>query len=196
MTIGITGGTGSGKSAVAALLRQRGFAVYDCDSRARLLQDTDAALQQEIIRIFGAQAYSGATLNRTFVAQQAFAQPQVLQALSAAVHPKVKADFLQWKQERGNSEILFIESAILIESGFAALTDKILLVTAPRSLRVQRLLNRDSKATTESIAARIRQQSSEKTLRQHADFVIENAADLQALQQKTDRFITDVLKLC
>ena len=161
MIIGITGGIGSGKSYLAQELAKRGFAVYDCDRAAKRIIAEDKDVQAAIIRLLGEEAFTDGRYNTAYVAQRVFAEPQLLKKLNKIVHPAVKADILS--HFTSHLSPLFVESAILFESGFDGLCDKIVVVTAPEETRIVRTIARDYKgeATPENInkvRARIRAQ--------------------------------------
>ena len=161
MIIGITGGIGSGKSYLAQELAKRGFAVYDCDRAAKRIIAEDKDVQAAIIRLLGEEAFTDGRYNTAYVAQRVFAEPQLLKKLNKIVHPAVKADILS--HFTSHLSPLFVESAILFESGFDGLCDKIVVVTAPEETRIARTIARDykGKATPENInkvRARIRAQ--------------------------------------
>ena len=174
MTIGITGGIGSGKSFVARLLQSNfGIPVYDCDREARRLMNTSAELREALIALIGSEAYSpDGLLNRPAVARYLFESQEHAAAVNAVVHPAVRKDFLLWSSQQP-SPLKALESAILLESGFGDLADHILLVTAPEELRLQRAMKRDS-ASAEQVRSRMAQQTSEEARLAAADSVIIN----------------------
>ena len=160
MIIGITGGIGSGKSYLAQELAKRGFAVYDCDREAKRIIAEDKAVQAAIIKLLGKEAFIDGKYNTAYVAQRVFAEPQLLKKLNKIVHPAVKADI---SRQSSDVSLLVVESAILFESGFDGLCDKIVVVTAPEETRIARTIARDyhNEATPENInkvRARIRAQ--------------------------------------
>ena len=171
MIIAITGGIGSGKTTISNLLRERNYPVYDTDAAGRKLQDEDAQVREKIISLLGEKAYTGHTLDRSFVATQVFADSGLLLALNAIVHPAVAADFNRWKEGFGSQQLLFMECAVLFEAGFEFLVDKIMVVTAPEELRIERVMRRDG-LTREQILSRMAHQISEKDKISKADFVI------------------------
>ena len=193
MIIGITGGIGSGKSTIARELSQRGFAVYDCDREAKRIIAENKDVQAAIIRLLGPEAFrevpsdqvpsdqvqSTKVYNTAYVAQRVFADPALLQALNAIIHPAVKADICQRakravcqrsglsaKRSEVNLEaVLFVESAILFEAGLDTICDKIIVIEAPEEVRIARTIERDygGVATEENInkvRARMRAQKS------------------------------------
>ena len=171
MIIAVTGGIGSGKTTISNLLRERNYPVYDTDAAGRKLQDEDAQVRAKIIALFGEKAYTGHTLNRAFVAAQVFGNSALLSALNAIVHPAVVADFKTWKAGFDSQQLLFMECAVLFEAGFENLVDKILVVTAPEEMRIERVMRRDG-LTREQILSRMAHQVSEKDKISKADFVI------------------------
>ena len=176
--IGITGGIGSGKSTIARALAARGYAVYDCDREAKRIIAENPVVQQQIIALFGEEAFVDGEYNTQYISKCVFSPPPGgagggLQALNAIIHPAVKEDILQRSgltATRSYSNavlqakpVLFIESAILYEAGLDALCDRIIIVDAPEDIRIARTIARDyhGDATPENInkvRARIRAQ--------------------------------------
>lgn len=161
MIVGLTGGIGSGKSFLAQALAQRGFAIYDCDREAKRIIAENKDVQAAIKDLLGEEAFIEGTYNTAYVAQRVFAEPQLLEKLNKIVHPAVKADILS--PFTSHLSPLFVESAILFESGLDQLCDKIVVVTAPEEMRIARTIARDynHEATPENInkvRARIRAQ--------------------------------------
>lgn len=137
MKIAITGGIGSGKSYVCRMLEQRGIRIYDCDSAAKRLMRTSPTLLQQLTELIGPDTYdSEGHLNKAEVARFLLLSEQNAQAIDAIVHPAVAQDFLQ-------SGYQWMECAILFESGFDNLVDKVIVVTAPEEIRIERVMNRD-----------------------------------------------------
>lgn len=170
--IAICGGIGSGKSTVCQMFAERGVAIYDSDSRAKSLMNESEPLREALMAEFGAECYEGGELNRPYLAQRVFASAEQLEKLNSIVHPAVKDDFLRWAEEQSGDYVI-LESAILYESGFDALVDKVVAVLAPLPLRVERAMNRDG-ASREQIELRIKAQMSDDELMARADFAIVN----------------------
>lgn len=170
--IAVCGGIGSGKSTVCQMFAERGVAIYDSDSRAKSLMNESEALREALMAEFGAECYEGGELNRPYLAQRVFASAEQLEKLNSIVHPAVKDDFLRWAEEQSGDYVI-LESAILYESGFDALVDKVVAVLAPLPLRVERAMNRDG-ASREQIELRIKAQMSDDELMARADFAIVN----------------------
>lgn len=170
--VAVCGGIGSGKSTVCRMFAERGVALYDSDSRAKALMNESESLRLELIAEFGEECYEGGLLNRPLLAEKVFGSDEKLARLNAIVHPAVKEDFLRWADEQ-EGEYCILESAILFESGFDKLVDKIVAVLAPISLRIERAMQRDG-ATREQVEARIKAQMSDDELVARADFAIVN----------------------
>lgn len=171
MIIGITGGIGSGKSTLSELLRKHGYPVYDTDKKARRLQNEDALLVQHIKSLFGENCYVEGKLNRPAVAALVFNNPELLQKLTALVHPAVKEDFINWQRNYNSEDLVFIESAVLFEGGFNLLTDKVILVTASEDIRIQRVIKRD-KISREQVLSRIKNQIPDTEKAPKSDLII------------------------
>lgn len=157
--IAITGGIGSGKSTVSRMLRAMGYSVYDCDSRARQLMDNSDEIKGEIRRLIGVEAVSDAgVIDRRFIARRVFADAALLSGLNAIVHPRVRCDLHEWKEKRCDEEVVFVETAILEESGLKEEMDDVWRVWAPEELRVRRVMSRSGLTETE-VRARISAQT-------------------------------------
>lgn len=180
MTIGLTGGIGSGKSTIAKQLRQMGYAVYDTDSEAKRLIVEDAAVRKQMIQLFGSDVYKDGIYQTAFVAQRVFTDKSLLAQLNAIVHPAVRADILRWATMQDSPSfrkglgvgLCFVECAILYQAGFDTLCDKVVAVTAPEEVRLARVLARDH-STIDKVRARMRAQEAERDI-ERADIVINN----------------------
>ena len=170
--IGVTGGIGSGKSTVCELLRDRGVAVYDSDSRAKQLMAESEALREQLIAAFGAECYNADGLNRAFLASKVFGNEEALQQLNSIVHPAVRADFQTWAEQQ-QSPYVVLESAILFDAGFESEVDVTLAVVAPRELRVMRVCNRNG-MTPEQVEERIACQMGDDELHARANYTMVN----------------------
>lgn len=151
----ITGGIGSGKSVVCNVLRTLGYEVYDCDLRARAIMEGDEVLKKRLADAFGNKIINGdGTLNRPALGAIVFNDPEKLEALNAMVHGAVKDDITAWRTGRSKQPRLFIETAILYQSGLDKMVDDIWEVTAPEDIRIARVIARN-KLTAAQVRARI-----------------------------------------
>jgi dephospho-CoA kinase len=190
MIIGITGGIGSGKSTLSNLLRAEGYSVYDTDLEARRLQNEHSAMVKKMTDLFGKDIYTEKGLNRSALGKIVFAKPELLIKLNAIVHPLVMEDFKNWVQNRYPKKILFVESAILYESGFNKLVDKVILITASESTRINRVMKRDG-VTSEHVRARMSNQIPEEEKLSRADYVI-HSDDNHPLVDKMRKIIEEL----
>ena len=174
--IGLTGGIGSGKSTVADMFRDLGIPVYNSDERAKELMRTSKKIRKKIIDLLGEGAYHGEELDRSYIAQKVFQDKPLLAKLNSIVHPAVRKDFLEWAKHQ-KAEYVLQETALLFENHAQNLYDKTILVTAPKALRLERLMQRDQ-STKEDLLARMDNQWEDEAKIKLADFSIENI-DLQ-----------------
>jgi dephospho-CoA kinase len=175
MIIGITGGIGSGKSAIARQLSLMGYFVYDTDREAKRLIVSDAQVRQQISALFGPEVYQDGVYQTHIVAKRVFEQQQsTLAELNAIVHPAVRADIRSCLASYAHktSIMAFVECAILYEAGIDQLCDMVVAVTAPEQLRIERTIARDH-TDIEKVRARMHAQDVESAIRS-ADIVINN----------------------
>jgi dephospho-CoA kinase len=166
MRIGITGGIGSGKSYVCKHLKCRGIEVYDCDSAAKRLMRESEELRQQLTDLIGANAYKNGKLNKPAIARFLLDSEENAHALDAIVHPAVFRDF-------ENSKMQWMESAIMYESGIYRLVDRVIVVTAPLEVRIQRIIARD-RINREKAMEWVERQWPQDVILQRADFEIVN----------------------
>lgn len=153
VTIAVCGGIGSGKSVVSGMVAAMGFPVYDTDSRARILMDGSDTIKSRIASEISPSAVIDGMIDRKLLSKIVFNDSQALSRLNDIVHSAVRADFVRWR-DAINGPIVFLESAILFESGFDSLADVVWEVTAPRELRAVRIMKR-SNLTADEAEARI-----------------------------------------
>ena len=159
MKIGITGGIGSGKSYVCRLLERRGIEVYDCDAAAKRLIRSSSRLRRQLQELIG-------SLEKTDISRFLLASEDNQRAVNAIVHPAVFDDFEK-------SGMQWMESAILYESGADKLVDRVVVVTAPEEIRIERIMKRDG-ITREKALQWIARQWPQELVRERADVEIVN----------------------
>lgn len=190
LIIGITGGIGGGKSTLSKLLRDRGYFVYDTDLEAKRLQNENTVVRQKLIELFGDEIYSKNELNRKKLANLVFKDSNLLSKLNNIVHPIVRLDFKHWIELHKQERYLFVESAIMFESGFYELVDKIIVVTAPEEIRINRVVKRDH-VTPEQVKARIANQIPEEEKIKRADIVL-NSDGKDVLNTSLDKIFLNL----
>lgn len=179
--IAITGGIGSGKSVVSHILAKLGYEVYDCDSRAKMLMNTSKRIKDEIVDSFGEESFGAdGRLNTAYISKIVFADKDALNRLNGIVHPRVRQDISdQIKAYKGDKKLFFVETAILEESGLGDLTDMVWNVTAPESVRIERVKKRNNMEEA-AVRARI---SSQKARSVATDMTIINDNTTAVLPQ-------------
>lgn len=173
LKIGLTGGIGSGKTSVAMAFGAMGVPIYFSDTEAKRLMV--GPLRPQIEDLLGETAFNDGQLNRQAIGERIFSNPSLLQQLNKIVHPAVETDFLSWA-ELQTSEIVIEESAILVESNAIKLVDKVIVVTAPLEVRIERTMKRDN-LSRQQVLAKINNQIDQTELLTHADFVIDTYDD-------------------
>jgi len=182
LVIGITGGIGGGKSTLAARLRDEGFEVYDSDMEARRLQNEHPVIRKQLRELFGEDIYTDQGLNRAALAEMVFTNKDLLLKLNKVVHPLVEAHFKNWVEKNSANKFLFVESAILFESGFNQYVDKVIVITAAEEIRIMRVIKRDG-STVEQVRARMSSQISEDFKTSKADFIIHSDDNMPLLDK-------------
>jgi len=170
--VGITGGIGSGKTSVCKVFETLGIPVYYADVQAKRLMNTDPELKASIEGYFGSDVYQAGALNSQKLANIIFNDTSALEMINQWVHPAVARDFDRWCALQTSPYVLE-EAAIIFESGIAQRFQKVILVTAPENIRIERVCARDN-VTPESIKKRMGQQWSDEKKRALSDFIIEN----------------------
>ncbi|WP_372642767.1 dephospho-CoA kinase [Ancylomarina sp.] len=178
LSIGLTGGIGSGKSLVADFFRQLGIPVYNSDIEAKNLMKTDDLIRLSLIKAFGKSVYlKSGDLNRAKLAEVVFSNNEALKKVNAIVHPQVRLHFQEWVLKQTEAPYVIQESAILFDTGLYKNFDKIITVTADEAIRINRVVERDS-CTKESVLERMSKQMSEQERIVKSDFVIYNNSEL------------------
>lgn len=187
MKIGITGGIGSGKSYVCNLLQQQGYAVYDCDSAAKRLINTSPEIRQGLTKLIGPNTYlDDGRLNKGAVAEFLLASEDNAHAIDHIVHPAVFDDFVKSGME-------WMESAIIFESGIYRLVDRVIVVTAPEEVRIQRVMQRDG-ISREKVKEWMGRQLPQEVVRLLANFEIVNDGETD-LNKQLNNIITQCNRL-
>lgn len=161
--IGLAGGIGSGKSVISRVLRQKGYQVYDCDTRARYLMENSQIIKSRIRDEISADVTDGALpIDRRRLAEIVFHDKKMLKCLNAIVHGVVRDD-VRRTVESTLEKILFVEAAVMAQSGLADICDEIWIVEAPVQQRIERVMTRDS-INRDAVDARIKSQEEEAEL--------------------------------
>lgn len=183
MKIGITGGIGSGKTTVASIFKKLGIPVYDADTRAKEIMVEDPDVRKAIIALAGEKTYdqTGA-LDRKYLADRVFHDDSLRKELNAIVHPAVHLDFRKWAEKQENAPYVLDEAALIFESGGYRNLDRMILVTAPHEMRINRVMKRNG-LDRASVEARIEAQWTDLEKLPLSDFVIVNDQQTSLIRQ-------------
>jgi len=178
LSIGLTGGIGSGKYLVADFFRYLGVPVYTADVEAKSLMVSSEVIRESLIEAFGDSVYlESGELNRPELAKIIFKDTEALQKVNAIVHPQVRQHYQKWLEEQSHASYVIQESAILFDTGINKNFDKVITVTADKDIRIKRVMERDG-CTRASVLERMSKQISEQEKIDRSDFVIYNTSEL------------------
>jgi dephospho-CoA kinase len=173
LKVGVTGGIGSGKSLVCRIFRMLGIPVFEADAVARMLINNNETIRENLIHLFGPDIYTNeGAIDRKQLAGQIFNNRNLLLKVNEIVHPQVRNNFIEWAAKLDEPYVVH-EAAILFESGFFKMMDFNILVTAPESIRIQRVIERD-RLSMEQVVERIGRQWKDDEKAKLADIVIIN----------------------
>lgn len=181
---GITGGIGSGKSTVCQVFETLGIPVFYADDAAKHLMQNDEQIRQQIIALFGQEAYHNKELNRKYISKIVFNDKGKLAQLNAITHPAVIAFGEEWMKKQ-NSAYTLKEAALFFESGSNKNMDLMIGVSAPLHLRIQRTMKRDQ-ISEAAVMERISKQMNEEEKMKSCDYIIINDDRTSVIQQVLD----------
>jgi len=172
LRIGLTGGIGSGKSTVARIFEVLGIPVYDADSASKRLMIEDEELKKNIQNSFGDASYLDGKLDRKYLAEVVFNDPEKLSLLNSFVHPATIKHAKQWMKKQ-HAPYVIKEAALIFESGADKDLDFVIGVRSPLSLRLKRIMERDG-VSEEQVEARMNSQMNEEEKLRLCKYVIVN----------------------
>ncbi|MGM0619575.1 MAG: dephospho-CoA kinase [Bacteroidota bacterium] len=174
LTIGVTGGIGSGKTTVCKVFKLLGAPVFEADEAAKQLLDNDRQVKSGLIHLFGDNIYtSNGTIDRKKLAGIIFDDKIQLSKMNELVHPAVRKNFENWVKQHEHCSYVIHEAAILFESGFYKIMDYTILVTAPENERIERVMKRDN-VSRQKVKERIKNQFPEDKKQELANLVLTN----------------------
>lgn len=186
----LTGGIGSGKTTVARMFEKQGIPLYIADDRAKEIMMRFDIIQQ-VQAIFNESVIVGDVLDRRKIRELVFGNDELLKKLNGIIHPAVAKDFEDWLLSHADKRYVLKESAILFETNTQTLCKKIILVTAPEDVRIDRVVKRDG-VSKESVMKIIKQQISDLEKEKLSDFIIKNI-DIQEVEKQVLQIIHDFL---
>ncbi len=188
LRIGITGNIASGKSAAEDFIRDAGFKVYDTDKIAHEILENSKEVKQAFSNF---DILSNGEIDRKKLAKIVFSDKKQLEKLEKIIHPEVKKEILKIFSLSGNEKAVFISVPQLFEAGFESLFDKIIFITAEKSLRLTRLMKRNN-LTEEEALLRINAQQGEDKKTTQSDYIIENNSTPEVLQIRIRDFLNSI----
>ena len=194
LVVGLTGGIGSGKTTVAKMFEDLDIAVYYSDIEAKKLMHTSKIIKRKLIKRFGDKVYLKGQLNKPFLANLIFTNKENLAYVNSIVHPKVNQHFKRWvkrQEQKSNCNYILQENAILFENGSAIFCDKVITVTAPLALKIERVMLRDN-TTKKQVLERMSNQWTDEEKIKKSDFVINNI-DLETTKEQVIKIHKDLV---
>lgn len=189
--IGLTGGIGSGKSTIAAFYESLGVPVYIADDEAKKILYTPDATA-ELVAAFGEGILTQGRPDKSRIASMVFNDDEKLQVLNRIIHPKVRQHFKDWVATNSDEPFIIKEAAILFESGSYKDCDEIILVTAPKEIRISRVMERD-KVTREQVLERMAVQWDDEKKTDLSDYIIVNV-DLDNAKAEAVKILKKIKK--
>ncbi len=192
LSIGVTGGLGTGKSAAIKIFYELGANILNADDIAKHILNANRDIIKKIKNTFGDDCYIDGELQTAVLAARAFDVPENLKKLNDISHPALKQHLEKYiAATRAIPGVLMIEAAILLEAGYENIFDLVLLITADENLRIQRAIDRKN-ISKENIKKRIALQMPESEKRKYADFIIENNGNKDELKKACKKFWEEI----
>jgi dephospho-CoA kinase len=192
LRVGLTGGIGSGKSTVGALLAEHGAVIIDSDALAREVVAAGSAGLAAVVDVFGPEVLTAAgELDRAAMGRQVFADPAARARLEAVIHPLVRRRAAEIEAAAPTDAVVVHDIPLLVETGQAGSFDVVVVVDAPVELQIDRL-TRERDMTAEEARSRIDAQASRGERLAVADHVVANDSTPAALREAVDRLWTQL----
>lgn len=193
LRIAVTGNIGSGKTAFTKFLADEGYPVIPADDLSKDILMNDPEVRNEIVREFGAQSYQGNKINNKYLAEEVFSNKNKLKKINSILHPRVRTKIeLLTEEYFRNSNVVFVEAALIFESKIDKIYDYIVLITADKEIRMKRSL-KSKKLSEVEFNKRENNQLPEDIKKQKADFIFTNVGSLKELEEKA-KLLVNLLK--
>ena len=193
--VAITGNIGSGKSTFADYISSKGYPVLNADIISKKILSTDKEVQTQVTSEFGSDSYSGDEVNKRFLADKVFSNPEKLNKLNSILHPKVFSSIdsiIASKYEK--DKIVFVETALIFETGWETKFDYVVLIIAGDKIRLQRSVTAKN-FTKGEFELREKNQIPQEKKMQRADFIFSNNSTREDLFKKAEFLLSTLNKL-
>ncbi len=192
LKVAITGSIGSGKSLFCKYLEKCKYNVISADDTAKEILSSNEIVKKKIIREFGEESYLKGELNKIFLAEKVFSNPENVEKINSIVHPEtIKKIGNMMDKILLKEKIVFVEAALIYEANMEELFDYVVLITANEQIRKERKI-KNSNFTEEEFIKRNLNQIKDVEKKKRADFVFENNEGINELKQKAD-FLLNIL---
>jgi len=187
--LGITGGIGSGKSTASAFFKKKGAFIFNADSEAKNLFTNNTNLTQRVIATFGSQVTTNNQLDLKRLSELVFSSKSLQNKLNEIIWPEVSQLMIEAAQKAENVglKLFIVDAALLLEAGFIEFFNSILLITADKPIRIERILNRKN-IPEDQIEKRMALQMPESEKKKLAHHIIENNGTLSELNEKLENY--------
>ena len=187
--LGITGGIGSGKSTASEFFKKKGAFIFDADSEAKNLFTNNTNLTQRVITTFGSQVTTNNQLDLKRLSELVFSSKSLQNQLNEIIWPEVSQLMIEAAQKAENVglKLFIVDAALLLEAGFIEFFNSILLITADKPIRIERILNRKN-IPEDQIEKRMALQMPESEKKKLAHHIIENNGTLSELNEKLENY--------
>jgi dephospho-CoA kinase len=193
LLVGLTGGIGTGKSTVARMLEKRGAVVFDADVLARQAVAPGTPGFDQVVERFGPNVLApGGGLDREALASIVFSDPAARRDLEGIVHPEVRRMFAEGCEEyRYSDRVVVFSAPLLVETGMHTAFDRLIVVSAPVTTQIERLM-RDRGMAERDVQARIAAQLPLEAKAEVADILVDNDGTLEDLERRVERVWSDL----
>lgn len=193
ITLGITGGLGSGKSSACQRLKEKGAVIFDADNIAKEILLTVPEVQEKIAEVFGEAIIKNGVVDNQKLAAIAFGNEENQSALNNIIHPFVIEEFEKERESMQNREgLLVIDAPLIFESGLDSHLDYTVLIYTTYKLRIARAIRRGN-LSRDQILKRMDLQMPEEAKRELASFVIENNGPIEHLYEEIDKLYNELV---
>lgn len=191
MILGLTGGIGTGKSTVAEIFREKGVPIVCADEIAKKIIDSEK-IQNQIFEIFGKNVFSEDRLDRKKLREIVFRDAESVEKLNNITHPAIIEEIKFQISKKKRNQLLIVDIPLLFEGNYGFLVEKVLLISAEKSIQIERTSKRDS-VSEENVLNIINNQMNLEDKKKRSDYIIENNGTVEELRIKIDKLIKEEL---